>query len=105
LQNRRRRFCKRLNGETPLKTGAANMVTLRGWVGLWLVGVLVAAGLARGAENDFFDRAVVIQGLSAQVAGNNYGCSADEAEPAHYPGCPAANSVWWTWTPEASGRQ
>ena len=69
------------------------MNTLRGWVGLGLVGVLVAAGLARGAENDSFDSAVVIQGLSAQVAGNNIGCSADVLEPAHYLDVSAANSV------------
>jgi len=79
------------------------MNMLRSWVGLWLVGVLGAAGLARGAENDSFDSAAIIQGLSAQVAGNNNGCSADETEPAHYPDCPAAHSVWWKWTPEESG--
>ena len=78
------------------------MNTRRGWVGLGLVGVLVAAGLARGADNDSFDSAVVIQGLSAQVAGNNIGCSAEATEPAHYPDCPVTNSMWWTWKPEAA---
>lgn len=71
------------------------LVVQASWIG--------AAGLVLGLGNDFFENATIVQGPSAQVTGDNYVAFAETNEPDHYAGCPATHSVWWTWTPSASG--
>jgi len=52
--------------------------------------------------NDDFRAAIPLQGPSLTVKGYLTAASAEPGEPPHA-GSPAVHSVWWTWTPAATG--
>lgn len=52
--------------------------------------------------NDSFASAALVVGDSARLAGSNFGASSEEGEPLHA-GKPGGSSIWWKWTPAASG--
>lgn len=51
----------------------------------------------QGPANDFFDRAAVIDGTGAPLAGTNLGATKEAGEPAHG-GDPGSASVWYKYT-------
>ncbi len=76
------------------------------------IGVVTTAGTATSASsftvtsgapsNDNFAGAQTISGSSGTTAGNNSGATAETSEPSHA-GSTARASVWYVWTPAASG--
>jgi hypothetical protein len=52
--------------------------------------------------NDNFTNRMQLSGWSLSVTGHNYFATRELGEPAQ-PGFPGGSSVWWTWTPSASG--
>lgn len=58
---------------------------------------------AQGAPiNDAFAQATVLEGTSGTAAGWNLNATLEAGEPAHA-GTGGGKSVWWQWTPAASG--
>ena len=58
---------------------------------------------AQGAPlNDAFAQATVLNGTSGTAAGWNLNATLEAGEPAHA-GTSGGKSVWWQWTPAASG--
>ena len=53
--------------------------------------------------NDAFQDAAILPARAVGTEARTRNATAEPGEPAHA-GAPAAASVWWTWTPEASGR-
>jgi hypothetical protein len=50
------------------------------------------------AENDDYSNATILSGTIIEIAGNNFGASAEENEPD-----PWGHSVWWTWVAPSNG--
>src|SRR5689334_19424844 len=60
-------------------------------------------GIAIGQPaNDNFANAQVVAGANGIVIGSNVGATTETGEPA-ITGVPAAASIWYTWTAQASG--
>ena len=52
--------------------------------------------------NDNFTNANTLVGTSVSIAATNLAATSEPGEPAHA-GSPASHSLWWAWTPAASG--
>jgi hypothetical protein len=61
-----------------------------------------AANAPVAAGNDTFASAAALTGASGMVSGSTEGATVEPNEPA-VGGLPARNSVWFSWTPPASG--
>lgn len=65
--------------------------------------VLPGAALAgKRPGNDNFSAAAGLSGSSGRVAASNTGATREAGEPSHA-GSPASHSIWFAWTPAASG--
>lgn len=53
--------------------------------------------------NDPFARAAAITGLTGSITGTNVNATGEPGEPAHWNLSGTASSVWYQWTPAASG--
>jgi len=62
----------------------------------------VTLNMTLPAGNDDFANRTVIGTGGGTVAGTNAGATQEPGEPDHA-GMPGGTSVWWTWTPAASG--
>src|SRR5438128_2690857 len=83
---------------------------VRTLVSLALSTIVLPAATAFGAPhrnlptpppNDNFANAVVVTGEAGSVAGTNVGATMEPGEPQHYPS--GGRSVWYSWTPPATG--
>ncbi|MEP6809518.1 MAG: hypothetical protein ABI992_04690 [Chthoniobacterales bacterium] len=92
-------------------TGAPNNTLFDGWddrsgddarlvvnATLWLI----ADQIQQAPVNDNFANAIVLSGNSVNATGSNVLATKEVGEPNHG-GNPGGKSVWWNWTPAASG--
>jgi formylglycine-generating enzyme required for sulfatase activity len=63
----------------------------------------LVANFMRPPSNDNFTNRVVIGSAGGAVSGSNVGATKETEEPNHYWQEGGTRSVWWTWTPAASG--
>ena len=74
-------------------------VDFEGW---YVDDVLVTGTLGMGPPNDFFTNAFLISGSSGRTNGSNVGATKEGGEP-DIASNPGGKSVWYRWTPSASG--
>jgi len=77
----------------------------RGASGNVRLSLTLSAGGGGGVEpptNDAFANRATIPSAGGTVVGNNSSATSESGEPFHV-GAPANRSLWWTWTPAASG--
>jgi hypothetical protein len=66
-----------------------------------LLACLLAPSVQAQPANDAFASAVAVTGITGTVTGTNVAATRQTGEPTH--GIGTGNSVWWRWTPSASG--
>ena len=82
--------------------GTTYRIAVDGYNGITgIIALTVAVATAAPANNDFAD-GITLSGGAATTTGSNVGADHESGEPSH-DGNPGGASVWWRWTPAASG--
>lgn len=66
-------------------------------------GMAIMYGAPVAATNDNFADAITITGTSGKVTGTTSGATRETGEPVHVTGVASTASIWYKWTPTATG--